>query len=77
MMRANIQQRKLLQKDLQNRIKFDKVLLNTIPNAIYYKNKDGKILGCNQAFAELFNTNQKSIIGKTAHDIYPKEHSNT
>jgi len=71
-MRANIQQRKVLQKDLQNRIKFDKVLLNTIPNAIYYKNKDGKILGCNQAFAELFNTNQKSIIGKTAHDIYPK-----
>lgn len=72
-MRVNIQQRKVLQKDLQNRIKFDKVLLNTIPNAIYYKNKDGKILGCNQAFAELFNTNQKRIIGKTAHDIYPKE----
>ena len=72
-MRINIQQRKILQKDLQNRIKFDKVLLNTIPNAIYYKNRDGKILGCNQAFAELFNTNQKAIIGKTAHDIYPKK----
>ena len=72
-MRVNIQQRKVLQKDLQNRIKFDKVLLNTIPNAIYYKNKDGKILGCNHAFAELFNTNQKSIVGKTAHDIYPEE----
>jgi len=72
-MRTNIQQRKVLQKDLQNRIRFDKVLLNTIPNAIYYKNIDGKILGCNQAFSELFKIHQKDIIGKTAHDIYPKE----
>lgn len=72
-MRVNIQQRKILQKDLQNRIKFDKVLLNTIPNAIYYKNQTGEILGCNQAFAELFKMSQKDIIGKTAYDIYPKE----
>jgi PAS domain S-box-containing protein len=72
-MRVNIQQRKVLQKDLQNRIKFDKVLLNTIPNAIYYKNQAGEILGCNQAFTLLFNINQKDILGKTAHDIYPQE----
>jgi len=72
-MRVNISQRKILQKELQNRIKFDKVLLNTIPNALYYKNRDGKILGCNQAFTELFNTNQKAVIGQTAYDIYSPE----
>jgi len=72
-MKINISQRKVLQKELQNRIKFDKVLLNTIPNAFYYKNKDGKILGCNQAFAELFQTTQKNVVGQTAHDIYSYE----
>jgi len=72
-MRVNIQKRKRLEKDLQNRIKFDKVLLNTIPSAIYYKNKDGKILGSNQAFADLFHLDTQEIIGKTAHDLYPYE----
>lgn len=41
-MKANIQRRMRVEKDLQNRIKFDKVLLDTLPNPIYYKNKDGK-----------------------------------
>ena len=72
-MRINILKRKKVEKDLQNRIKFDKVLLNTIPNAIYYKNIDGKILGSNQAFADLFNLNINDVIGKTAHHLYPKE----
>jgi len=71
LMRINIHKRKKSEKDLQNRVKFDKVLLNTIPSAIYYKNKDGKILGSNQAFANLFHLNTQDIIGKTAHDLYP------
>ncbi|MGB5866677.1 MAG: ABC transporter substrate binding protein [Arcobacteraceae bacterium] len=72
-MRANIQRRKILERDLQNVVKFDKVLLNTMPSAIYYKNKDGKVLGSNQAFADLFKMRKQDIIGKTAHDFYPEE----
>jgi len=72
-LRANIQRRKILERDLQNIVKFDKVLLNTIPSAIYYKNKDGKILGSNQAFADLFQMKKQDVIGKTAYDFYPKE----
>ncbi len=64
-MKANIQRRKLVEKDLQNRIKFDKVLLDTLPNPIYYKNKDGKFLGCNKAFCELLSVPKKEVIGKT------------
>ena len=33
--------KKKLERELSNRIEFDKVLLDTIPNAIYYKNVDG------------------------------------
>ncbi len=73
LMRANIQRRKIVEKDLQNRIKFDKVLLDTLPNPIYYKNKDGKFLGCNKAFSELLNIPKKEVIGKTAQDFFSTE----
>ena len=69
-MKANIQRRMRVEKDLQNRIKFDKVLLDTLPNAIYYKNKDGKFLGCNKAFSKLLNIPKKEVIGKTAKDFF-------
>ncbi len=72
-MRANIQRRKKLENDLSNQLKFEKVLLDTIPNAIYYKNKDGKFIGCNSAFAKLLNISKKEVIGKTAFDFFPKE----
>lgn len=72
-MRANIQRRKKLEKDLFNRIKFDKVLLDTLPNPIYYKNIDGKLLGCNLSFSKLFNTPKEEVVGKTAFDFFPEE----
>ncbi|RXJ58019.1 ABC transporter substrate binding protein [Candidatus Marinarcus aquaticus] len=72
-MRANIQRRKKLEKDLSNRIKFDKVLLDTLPNPIYYKNTDGKLLGCNLSFSKLFNTPKEEVVGKTAFDFFPEE----
>ena len=75
-MKANINRRKIVEKDLQNRIKFDKVLLDTLPNPIYYKNKGGKFLGCNKAFSSLLNIPKKDVIGKTAHDFFTPEIAN-
>ncbi len=69
-MKANITRRKIVEKDLQNRIKFDKVLLDTLPNPIYYKNKDGKFLGCNKAFSDFLNITKQEVIGKTAYDFF-------
>ncbi|RXK12699.1 histidine kinase [Halarcobacter mediterraneus] len=75
-MKANIQRRKKVEKDLQNRIKFDKVLLDTLPNAIYYKNIDGKFLGCNKAFSDLLDIPKKEVIGKNARDFFPSDIAN-
>ena len=69
-LRANIQRREKLEQELSNRLEFDKVLLDTIPNPIYYKNIDGKFLGCNTSFANLVNSNKEEIIGKTAFDFF-------
>jgi PAS domain S-box-containing protein len=70
-LRANIQRREKLELALSNRIEFDKVLINTIPNPIYYKNIDGKFLGCNTSFENLVNCSKNEIIGKTAFDFFP------
>ena len=72
-LRANIQRREKLELELSNRIEFDKVLLDTIPNPIYYKNIEGKFLGCNIAFATLVNSSRDEIIGKTAFDFFPSK----
>ena len=70
-LKANIQRREKLEQELSNRLEFDKVLLDTIPNPIYYKNIEGKFLGCNTAFASLVNSSRDEIIGKTAFDFFP------
>jgi PAS domain S-box-containing protein len=70
-MRANIQRRKKLEKELSNQLKFEKVLLNTLPNPIYYKDKEGKFIGCNNEFCKLVNRDKDFIIGKTAYDFFP------
>ena len=70
-LKANIQRREKLELELSNRIEFDKVLLDTIPNPIYYKNTEGRFLGCNTAFANLVSSSKNEIIGKTAFDFFP------
>ena len=40
---------------------------------IYYKNIEGKFLGCNTAFASLVNSSRNEIIGKTAFDFFPSK----
>ncbi|MDY3204542.1 MAG: ABC transporter substrate binding protein [Arcobacter sp.] len=70
-LKANIQRREKVELALSNRLEFDKVLLDTIPNPIYYKNIDGKFLGCNTGFETLVNSTRDEIIGKTAFDFFP------
>ena len=70
-LKANIQRREKLELELSNRIEFDKVLLDTIPNPIYYKNVEGKFLGCNTSFTSLVNCSRDEVIGKTAFDFFP------
>ena len=72
-LKANIQRREKLELELSNRVEFDKVLLDTIPNPIYYKNIEGKFLGCNTAFSSLVNSSRDEIIGKTAFDFFPSK----
>jgi PAS domain S-box-containing protein len=48
-------------------------LLNAIPVPVFYKDIEGRYLGCNAAFAEFFGQAEGSLVGKTVFNIVPRE----
>jgi PAS domain S-box-containing protein len=52
---------------------FLEILVDTIPNPVFYKDIDGRYTGCNKAFEVFSGRHRQEIIGKTVYDIGPKE----
>ncbi len=48
-------------------------LINSIPDLIFYKDKESVYLGCNKAFEEYAGKKEKDIIGRTDLDFFPKK----
>lgn len=69
----NVRIRKQSEMALKNQLEFIKVLLDTIPNPIYYTNVAGEYIGSNMAFAKLYDRTKDEMIGKTIFDFFPRE----
>ncbi|KFL34354.1 MULTISPECIES: ABC transporter substrate binding protein [unclassified Sulfurospirillum] len=69
----NVRIRKQSEMALKNQLEFIKVLLDTIPNPIYFTDVEGKYIGSNMAFAKLYDQSKEEIIGKSIFDFFPKE----
>ena len=69
----NVRIRKQSEMALKNQLEFIKVLLDTIPNPIYFTDIEGKYIGSNIAFAKLYDLTKEEIIGKSIFDFFPKE----
>jgi PAS domain S-box-containing protein len=52
---------------------FIQQLLDSIPVPVYYKDTGGVYLGCNAAFEAFIGMPKSDIVGKTVHDVLPKE----
>jgi PAS domain S-box-containing protein len=48
-------------------------ILDSSPTIIFYKNKAGKIIQANSAFADALKVNKKQLVGKTVFDLYSSE----
>ncbi|MDB4257369.1 ATP-binding protein, partial [Arcobacteraceae bacterium] len=55
-----------------NKLNFEDVLLDSLPNPVYYKDIKGKFIECNNRFSKLVNTDKKDIIGKSAYEFFPQ-----
>ncbi|MFK5881068.1 MAG: ABC transporter substrate binding protein [Sulfurospirillum sp.] len=69
----NVAKRRKSEKELKNQLQFIRVLMDTIPNPMNYKDINGIYLGCNKAFADLFNCKREDIIGKSVYDFFEED----
>ena len=69
----DISERIRLQKANEEERRFLQLLMDTIVNPVFYKDREGRFLGCNTAFASYINLPREEIIGKSVNDILSPE----
>ena len=65
--------RKKIEAEIQRSNNFTRALLDAVPTPVFYKNRDGRYLGCNRAFTEIMGVTSEEIAGKTVFDLWPGE----
>ena len=69
----DITERKLAEAKLEKEHILLKGLLDSIPDMIFFKDIEGKYLGCNPEFSKFTGKDREEIIGLTSRDIYDQE----
>ena len=67
---VDITERKRTEEELEKEHKEISLILDTSPVLIWYKDKEGKFLRVNRAFAEALNIPEEDFVGKTVFDLY-------
>jgi two-component system sensor histidine kinase/response regulator len=57
------------QQALADQLAFQQVLLDTIPNPVFYKGADTRFLGFNHAYEETFSIKREDLVGKRVLDL--------
>lgn len=52
---------------------FDDILLDSLPNPVYYKDVKGRFVKCNKCFSDLVKTPKENILGKLAYEFFPTD----
>ncbi|MCU7504628.1 MAG: PAS domain S-box protein [Ignavibacteria bacterium] len=68
---VRIEKHKAAEGKIENQLQFLKTLFRTIPNPLLVKNKEGRIIDCNEAYESYFKLELKDIKHKRAEDILP------
>jgi PAS domain S-box-containing protein len=56
---------------LKQQLDFSQMLIDSIPIPVFYKDAQGKYLGCNKAFEQVSGFSQNQMVGKTVFDVVP------
>jgi two-component system NtrC family sensor kinase len=69
----DITERKRLQANLEKERQDLKLIIDSSPIIIFYKDKEGRFLRVNKAFAEALKMPEEDFVGKTVFDFYSTE----
>jgi len=68
----DVTERKRAEQLLQDQLHFVNQLLEVMPSPVFFKDTEGRYLGCNRAFEEFTGRTREEIVGRTAYDLAPK-----
>ena len=69
----DITQRKEVEAAYERQANLLQKLIDTIPNPIFYKDKQGVFLGCNAAFEHCIGIAKQGVVGKTVFELISEE----
>ena len=70
--RTDITARKQAAEILAQRTLFLSNLLDSIPDIVFFKDRQGVYLGCNPAFVRFVGRSREEILGRTDYELFPK-----
>lgn len=65
----DITKRKQAEEALADRLIFQQALIDSIPYPIFTKDSNGRFVGCNRAYEQVFGTTRAYMLGKTVLDL--------
>ena len=65
----DVSDRREIEGELIRQFTFMQALIDTIPNAIFYKGEDTRFLGCNRAYEVFFGVDRQHFVGKRVLDL--------
>ncbi|MBU4190972.1 MAG: response regulator [Proteobacteria bacterium] len=63
------------QKALGNQIAFLQTLIDAVPNQVFYKDAQGRYLGCNKAWEEFAGMTREQVVGRRVEEFAPPAES--
>lgn len=69
----DISERKQAESIVKRNHQFTEALLKSIPTPVFFKDLEGKYLGCNEAFSQQMGVSSEEIKGKTVMELWPGE----
>jgi len=69
----DITERVQAEEAIRQQLHFQQTLIDTIPSPIFYKDTEGRYLGCNSSFESFIGRCKADIVGKTVYEISHKE----
>ncbi len=70
---TDVSKRQMAERELADKLQFIGGLLETIPNPVFYKDAQGRYLGCNKAFEDFLGQKREAIVGRSVFEISPPE----
>lgn len=68
-----IKEREKVEKKSNDMLEFLQTLIDTIPSSIFYKDIEGRYLGCNKAYEDFLGLKREYILGKSVYDVFSRD----